>query len=126
MRSGRPQIGVPTSQPDSGASALITLESLWQEVAREVAPDSDVRTVITTSELDYLEEVPSLLAEAKRSRDDATLDLVEVVKRHRGGAMANAALAYRVRGGAAEDREREDPPAGTARQGGEPVTLRPY
>jgi len=69
---------------DSGASALITFESLWDEVAREVVPDSEVRTVITTSELDFLDAVPPLLASARRHRDGDTLDLVELVQRHRG------------------------------------------
>jgi long-chain acyl-CoA synthetase len=69
---------------DSGASALITFESLWDQVAREVVPDSDVRTVITTSELDFLDEVPPMLASAKRNRDVHTLDLLELIERHRG------------------------------------------
>ncbi len=77
---------------DSGAAALITLESLWQEVAREVVPDTDVRTVITTSELDFLDEVPALLRDAKRNRDDATLDLLEVVESHRGETPTTPAL----------------------------------
>jgi acyl-CoA synthetase (AMP-forming)/AMP-acid ligase II len=46
-----------TQLSDSGAAALITLESLWHGVAREVVPDTDVRTVITTSELDFLDEL---------------------------------------------------------------------
>ncbi len=77
---------------DSGAAALITLESLWQEVAREVVPDTDVRTVITTSELDFLDEAPALLRDAKRNRDDATLDLLELVESHRGDTPTAPAL----------------------------------
>jgi long-chain acyl-CoA synthetase len=69
---------------DSGAAALITLESLWDDVAREVVPDTEVRTVITTSELDYLDEVPPLLSEAKRKRDGDTHDLAEFIDAHRG------------------------------------------
>jgi long-chain acyl-CoA synthetase len=60
---------------DTGATVLITHESLWAGVAREVVPETDVRITITTSELDFLEEVPELLAEATRDRDDATVDL---------------------------------------------------
>src|ERR671918_504030 len=46
---------------DSGAKALVTLGSLWQEVARDVVGDTDVAIRITTSELDLLgDEVPSL------------------------------------------------------------------
>jgi long-chain acyl-CoA synthetase len=69
---------------DSGATALITLESLWAGVARDVVPDTPVRTVITTSELDFLDDVPALLAGASRQRDEDVLDLVELVERHRG------------------------------------------
>ncbi|MDQ2795658.1 MAG: AMP-binding protein [Actinomycetota bacterium] len=77
---------------DSGAAVLITLESLWHEVAREVVPDTAVRTVITTSELDFLDQPPALLRDAQRDRDDATLDLLEVVGSHRGETPATAAL----------------------------------
>jgi long-chain acyl-CoA synthetase len=77
---------------DSGAAVLITLESLWDEVARDVVPDTDVRTAITTSELDYLESVPPLLAGAERKRDAATLDLAELVEEHRGTSPMAAAL----------------------------------
>lgn len=77
---------------DSGAAVLITLESLWHEVAREVVPDTAVRTVITTSELDFLDQPPALLRDAQRDRDDATLDLLEVVGSHRVETPATAAL----------------------------------
>jgi long-chain acyl-CoA synthetase len=77
---------------DSGAVALITLESLWDGLAREVVSDCDVRTVITTSELDYLGKVPPLLAAAERKRDDQTLDLVELVEEHRGRSPDTPAL----------------------------------
>ncbi len=71
---------------DSGATALVTHESLWHEVAREVVPETDVRTVITTSELDYLDEVPPLLGDSQRMRDEGALDLVELVKRGSGAS----------------------------------------
>jgi long-chain acyl-CoA synthetase len=69
---------------DSGATALITFESLWDEVAREVVPETEVRTAITTSELDFLDDVPPLLSGSSRHRDPNTLDLVELLDRHRG------------------------------------------
>ena len=75
---------------DSGATVLITHESLWQEVAREVAPDTDLRTVITTSELDYLEDVPAPLEGSQRMRDEATLDLVELIERGSGMELPDA------------------------------------
>jgi long-chain acyl-CoA synthetase len=70
---------------DSGASALVTFESLWDEVARDVVGDTDVRIAITTSELDFLDSTaPPLLASARRNRDAETLDLVELIDAHRG------------------------------------------
>ena len=38
---------------DSGATVLLALESLYDEVGREVVPDTDVRLVLTTSELEF-------------------------------------------------------------------------
>ena len=38
---------------DSGAKVLVCLESLYDEVARDVVPDTDVELVLTTSELEY-------------------------------------------------------------------------
>jgi long-chain acyl-CoA synthetase len=69
---------------DSGATALITLESLWAGVASDIVADTDVRTVITTSELDFLDEVPELLTNAARERDEDVLDLAEFVEQHQG------------------------------------------
>jgi long-chain acyl-CoA synthetase len=77
---------------DSGASALITFESLWDEVAREVVADVGIPIVITTSELDFLDDVPPLLASAARHRAAGTLDLLELVERHRGGGRVTSLL----------------------------------
>jgi long-chain acyl-CoA synthetase len=77
---------------DSGSSALITLESLWNTVAREVVPDTQVRTVITTSELEFLDEVPDLLAGSRRERDEDVLDLVALLERFRGQAPRTPSL----------------------------------
>ena len=38
---------------DSGAKVLVSLESLYDEVARDVVPDTDVALVLTTSELEH-------------------------------------------------------------------------
>ncbi|MEQ4521639.1 AMP-binding protein, partial [Nocardioides kribbensis] len=38
---------------DSGARVLVALETLYDEVARDVVPGSSVELVLTTSELDY-------------------------------------------------------------------------
>ena len=75
---------------DSGASALVTFESLWDEVAREVVGETDVRIAITTSELDFLDDTPPLLAGSRRNRDSDTLDLVELIDAHRGAGKPSA------------------------------------
>src|SRR3954454_8096670 len=80
---------------DSGATVLVTLESLYDEVARDVVsqPGTTVRTIITTSELDYLgAEVPALLASSKRSRPGDTLDFVELSADHDGQSAPAVAL----------------------------------
>jgi long-chain acyl-CoA synthetase len=77
---------------DSGATVLVTLESLWDEVARDVVGGVDVATVITTSELDFLDEPPRLLADSARRRDPDVLDLLELADAHRGERPSRAAL----------------------------------
>ncbi|MEA2393027.1 MAG: long-chain acyl-CoA synthetase [Solirubrobacteraceae bacterium] len=77
---------------DSGAVALLTLESLWSQVGREVVPNVDVKTVITTSELDFVDGTPALLSSSSRQRDDDTLDLVELVEAHRGRTPSSSQL----------------------------------
>jgi long-chain acyl-CoA synthetase len=68
---------------DSGARALVCLESLYSDVAQEVVPRTDVQAVVTTSELDFLEgERPALLAESSRNTAAGTHDLLELAKAH--------------------------------------------
>ena len=70
---------------DSGASALISQEGLHEEVARHVLPDSDVRLVITTSELEYQSRMDQrLFAGTERARPEGTTDMAELMQRHRG------------------------------------------
>src|SRR4051794_37946857 len=70
---------------DSGTSILVALESLHRDVAADVGPKTKVQTVITTSELDFLDgAVPALLGDVQRVRADGTEDLVELSRRHQG------------------------------------------
>jgi long-chain acyl-CoA synthetase len=69
---------------DSGARVLVTHETLYDEVAAGVVPETGVDTVITTSELEYLDEVPPLLEGVQRARPEGTLDLRELVAAHEG------------------------------------------
>jgi len=66
---------------DSGAIALICQESLWESVARETVPDTSVRTIIATSELDYLAQpagnapdLPAVLRGSRKISCEGTLD----------------------------------------------------
>ncbi|ROS41928.1 class I adenylate-forming enzyme family protein [Amycolatopsis thermoflava] len=65
---------------DSGATVLVTLQSLWHEVAAEVVPGTAVRTVLTTSELEYRAE-PGSPVECP-----GTVDLARMLARFRGVA----------------------------------------
>lgn len=70
---------------DSGATVLVALESLYDEVGREVVPDTEVSLVLTTSELDYqTRDDERLFAGLTRRRHEGTTDLLELVERHRG------------------------------------------
>jgi long-chain acyl-CoA synthetase len=79
---------------DAGAVALVTLESLWHDVARHVAPQAGVRTVITTSELDFLDgPAPALIANSERLPDEQTLDLLELAAANRGRKPATPPIS---------------------------------
>lgn len=73
---------------DSGATALICLESLFDEVARHVLADTPVRTVVTTSELEYQNRNdPRLLGDSRRSRHEdvsGVADMAELIGANRG------------------------------------------
>jgi len=68
---------------DSGARGLVTLESLWDGVARGVADALSLPIVITTSELDFLDRRPPLMAGVERRRDPRAHDMLELVERYR-------------------------------------------
>ena len=70
---------------DSGAKVLVSLEALYDEVAREVVPSTAVELVLTTSELDgQTRDDERLFAGVTRARHDGTTDLVELIESHRG------------------------------------------
>jgi long-chain acyl-CoA synthetase len=70
---------------DSGATALVTLQSLHRDVASHVLDDSEVRVVLTTSELDLQSRnAPAVFAWAERIACPGTTDLLELLERHRG------------------------------------------
>jgi len=70
---------------DSGATVLVSLEALYDEIAREVVPDTDVRLVLTTSELDFqTRNDERLFAGMSKRRPEGTTDFLEFVEEHRG------------------------------------------
>jgi long-chain acyl-CoA synthetase len=70
---------------DSGATVLVALESLYDQVAREVVPDTDVRLVLTTSELEFqTRNDERLFAGLSRQRHQGTTDFSELIAEHRG------------------------------------------
>jgi len=70
---------------DSGATVLLALESLYDQVARDVVPETDVRLVLTTSELDYQTRADERLFKGiERERHEGTTDFLELVERYRG------------------------------------------
>jgi long-chain acyl-CoA synthetase len=79
---------------DSGATVLVSLEALYDEVAREVVPDTDVRLVLTTSELDFqTRDDERLFAGVRRRRHEGTTDLLAFVEEHRGQVPPPVELA---------------------------------
>ena len=79
---------------DSGAKALVTLESLYLEVAQAVIPESQVRCVLTTSELEFLgEQRPALLKDSRRLTCPGAEDLMTLLAAHDGKVPAPVTLS---------------------------------
>jgi long-chain acyl-CoA synthetase len=79
---------------DSGATALLCLEELYTGVARDVLPETQVRTVVTCSPLDrQSRDDPRVLGDVVRARPDGTLDLEETVGAHAGREPAPVPLS---------------------------------
>lgn len=74
---------------DSGARALVCLESMYRDVAREVVPQTDVELVVTTSELDLTGgETPETLAASERLDFEETVDMMRGIEGAEGGERA--------------------------------------
>ena len=70
---------------DSGARVLVSLQSLYRDVAAKVVPGTAVQTVITTSELDFqTRDDPRVFAGTERIDCPGTLDLRELTDRFAG------------------------------------------
>ncbi len=77
---------------DSGATVLVSLESLYRDVAAAVVRGTAVRTVVTTSELDLAADESPLLTGVVRTRAEGTHDLLELVDEHDGERPVRPAL----------------------------------
>jgi long-chain acyl-CoA synthetase len=74
---------------DSGASALLCLDDLYETVARDVIAtgDTNVATVVTASALDWqTRNDERVLGGITKSTRDGTLDLLAIVEEHAGTA----------------------------------------
>ena len=72
---------------DSGARVLVCLESLYRDVAAAVVPRTDVRTVVTTSELEYQTRTDRrVFAGIERIPSEDTVDMAGLLQRHAGHA----------------------------------------
>jgi long-chain acyl-CoA synthetase len=71
---------------DSGARGLVCLESLYESVAADTLPRTGVQLVVTTNEIDYLEngERPELLKSSVKKHFENILDLMELVEAYAG------------------------------------------
>jgi len=79
---------------DSGATVLLCLESLYGQVAKDVVPSTSVKLVITTSELEYQTRNDArLFKDVKRERHAGTVDMLELIAKHRGESVPAVSLA---------------------------------
>ena len=78
---------------DSGARVLVCLQSLYRDVAAQVVANTDVRTVITTCELEYqTRNDATFFAEVTRIPCEGTVDMADLLARFAGRAPAAVAL----------------------------------
>jgi long-chain acyl-CoA synthetase len=69
---------------DSGATALVALDTLYADVAADVVPQTNVKAVVTTSPLDFAPEGTPALENIERRRCEGTHDLLELTRAHEG------------------------------------------
>lgn len=69
---------------DSGATVLVAMQDLYRDVASLIVQATNVRTVITTSELEYQSANRGPLAGVERVECPDTLDMAAMLERFRG------------------------------------------
>jgi long-chain acyl-CoA synthetase len=79
---------------DSGARILVCLQGLYRDVASKVVADTDVQTVVTTSELEYqTRDDERVFYAAERIRCETTVDMSVLLRRFSGRPPPAVALA---------------------------------
>lgn len=77
---------------DSGAIGVICLEP-GAELVRAAMTDTEVRTIITTSELQFQTRMdPRIFSSTERIRVDGTVDMMELIEQYRGRRPADVRL----------------------------------
>jgi long-chain acyl-CoA synthetase len=78
---------------DSGTRVLVCLQSLYRDVARQVAGAAGVAAVVTTSELDYrARDDQRVFAGIGRLDGEGTHDMAALIERHRGQRPADVTV----------------------------------
>jgi long-chain acyl-CoA synthetase len=79
---------------DSGAAGLVCLEGLYESVARDVVGATDVRTTITTSELEYQSRNDQrVFGAVERIACEDTVDMADMLARFAGRKPPPVSLA---------------------------------
>ncbi len=79
---------------DSGASVLVCLQGLHRGVAASVVPGTPVRTVVTTSELEYQTRGDDrVFGDVERGGCEGTVDMADLLRRFRGQSPPPVSLA---------------------------------
>lgn len=78
---------------DSAPTALVTLETLYRDVAAQVVPSSSARLVFTTSELDFQTTSTGVLADVDRLACPDVRDLGQFIRDSAGHVCPRSRLA---------------------------------
>jgi long-chain acyl-CoA synthetase len=81
---------------DASVRVVVCMESLFGDSLRKVGEETKVEHVITTSELDFLNEknrVPAIMKGAEKSRKPGTIDFMDLLEKNRGKHPAGMKLS---------------------------------
>ncbi|MDQ7781239.1 MAG: AMP-binding protein [Desulfomonilaceae bacterium] len=81
---------------DSGARLFFALDEITASLDRSFLDDSPVETIVTTSPLDLLSKdapIPAMLKDAKKISVPGTLDMLELLEKHRGESVPDPGLS---------------------------------